>query len=266
MVTVDTYPLFCECGWEGHEDELIGIENGFRCPECEVIIFYDKPAGLEEFIKNNHTAITVMGVFGAIAIYLTQISAPTSIFINLGIVSSLFLFVITAILVNKNAFHQLTIGVGGELIDLLETIIYPKSLAIIIFILPFNLLTIAVISISINFSQTAPIIVSLILFPVSVVFIFNSVYEISEAYDFDNVVFDILYLVSPVILIILGYYVTVFLLNNGYSLNIIHYFEEGSWDALLLTIYYSYMFWTIVAAVFLVWVLVDVFILEPLNA
>lgn len=54
---------------------------------------------IEEILEENYRLITIMGVFGALSIYLTQLPASEDIFFQTGIVASFILFVFTSILV-----------------------------------------------------------------------------------------------------------------------------------------------------------------------
>ena len=62
---------------------------------------------VEDFLKDNYPLFTIMGVFGALALYLQSISPPNRlIYIDIGVASCLILFILVSGLILRRAIDK----------------------------------------------------------------------------------------------------------------------------------------------------------------
>lgn len=126
---------------------------------------------LESFVEENYSLIAVMGIFGAISIYLNRISDNVSegkIILNAGIFSSLFLFCLVAVLINKQLFAEVRqmVDKPSDLFNLIEL----EGVLITLFVIPFNILIVSIIITSLNYDDIAPVLGGVLLFIISIAF------------------------------------------------------------------------------------------------
>lgn len=117
---------------------------------------------LDDFLKQNQQLFTVMGIFGAVSIYLITLikDSPDNAsknYIQIGILASLFLFTLVSAVILQNLFKN-TDGSEPQLL-----IISLDNLGRIIFAVPFLTLTVSMyIYMIFNFTKTINAIVALI--------------------------------------------------------------------------------------------------------
>lgn len=111
----------------------------------------DDNFSLESFLEKSQKLFTIYGIFGALSIYLTSFSKDNAnfTFLNLGITSSLLLFLIVSVVIIKKAFHD---SDKQFLIQYLT--IDEKNIYRLVFIIPFSMLSVIIIYFtSIRFEQ-----------------------------------------------------------------------------------------------------------------
>lgn len=136
---------------------------------------FSPSSDFERFLEDNYRLFAIMGIFGAISIYLNRLLesvsrtpqltiSQTETIIKLGIVSSLILFVIVSLILAKNYFLIIYrhFPTDVHFINYLEYVTSPKLTIYIALFLPFFLLELAILSISLNFTNAIIIIVNIL--------------------------------------------------------------------------------------------------------
>lgn len=67
----------------------------------------DGPIFMKSFLDENHRVFTVIGVFAALAVYLSQLGEPTTEALRLGVGASLFLFLLSIALGTHRSYQAL---------------------------------------------------------------------------------------------------------------------------------------------------------------
>lgn len=114
---------------------------------------------IAQFLEDNSSLFTILSVFGAISIYFARFpSSSNSYWQNVGTVSSLLLFLVTAFAIRS----RLKTVVDGQLFDYL---IKPRqaSYKLVLFVIPLYLLTLAVATLVVEYSVAATFVLQLIL-------------------------------------------------------------------------------------------------------
>lgn len=83
------------------EEKETQSENGTQEAESD-----NELLGLDEFIESNHELLTILGIFGAVSVYLTQLPIELATTARTGIAGSSILFVLTTFLVTWKAVTQ----------------------------------------------------------------------------------------------------------------------------------------------------------------
>lgn len=107
----------------------------------------DNDFQLDLFLKDNHQLFTIMGIFGAISIYLNTLSQGSDIqSLRVGIVSSFVLFIVVSLVIFLKAFKTH----DDESVPLAFLTPSKGNFKRILFIIPFSLLIITITTFLIN--------------------------------------------------------------------------------------------------------------------
>jgi hypothetical protein len=111
----------------------------------------------DSFFEDNYYLFSILGVFGAIAIYLSTLSSDTDdsnqIIINFGIISSLLLFIIVGTIMDLKMLSEFDLRIRDIIL------LYPSDVPYMILFVPFNALLLSVLLITLYFPRaTASII------------------------------------------------------------------------------------------------------------
>lgn len=107
---------------------------------------------IEEFLESNYRLFAILSVFGAISVYLPKIGdLDTDPVLRVGFVSTLFLILLTAVTIDRRFFSQV-----GRTKGLVQSLLHPSSntYGLVLFIIPFNALTISLIGASGSYTAT----------------------------------------------------------------------------------------------------------------
>ena len=92
---------------------------------------------IEEFLKNNYQLFAIMGVFGALSVYLTTLPGSDDLFFQIGIVASFTLFILVSLLIllkGHEKFIDMSSNVSLKIIIdnfLLGLFIFPLYLLVV---------------------------------------------------------------------------------------------------------------------------------------
>ena len=130
---------------------------------------------IEAFLEENYKLITIMGIFGAISIYLNSLNQNNDrpeFTLQIGIVSSLLLLSLISIIIFLRAFEKQ--DNNSLIISFLS--LDKGNLMRILFIIPFSLLIFSIIFyIFTTFPIPSDFIIGFILYVVGMMFIFGTV-------------------------------------------------------------------------------------------
>ncbi len=106
---------------------------------------------LDIFLEENQPLFTVMGIFGAISIYLTSLMQDSNQYLQFGIVSSFVLFVIVSVVIFIKAFKRR----NNELIPLDFLMFNKANMERLLFIIPFLMLIMTIAQFLVSAYKTA---------------------------------------------------------------------------------------------------------------
>jgi hypothetical protein len=241
---------------------------------------YENEFKLDDFLEENYPLLGVLGIFGAISIYLNQISnsvsgnttANTTVttsesitLINIGVLSSLFLFVLVGFIVNKKIVLEY-IGRVEKPTDVFM-LVEPEGLTLTLFAIPFNILIYVVTVSSTDFSQFGTVFWSIVILVISI----SAGVKIQEIIMFellDDHLPDrplaMFLLILPAIILVAIFVVLYWILKNAdQNLNLISAMEGESILAYLLSIGYGGFISQIYVLLVFVGIIIHVMKSEP---
>lgn len=142
----------------------------------------EHPFDLAVFLKEESELFTLLGVFGAISLYLAQFPIKVeSRWVNIGIVSSLLIFITVAL------------GIRGRLqaeLDrsIFDFVIKPRreSLQVLFFVVPFYLLAFSVLLVAIQFRTAGQFVGQSILVFIGITTVLYAIITGEELIGFDD--------------------------------------------------------------------------------